>query len=144
MKPMENTEDFVKRGKAKVTTDPRMDQRVLGDAFAVMNETITKSRSSVALVILKSRAMRIAAAAVVIVAIGLLSLQSNPSEQEQQPVPKTAKSPTEMLSAMSLNMAYRRGGIEALDDLSHEAFGISGAQPSRVSVRELRSESNGV
>jgi len=144
MKPTENTEDFVRRGKAKVTTDPRMDQRVLDDSFAAMDETLAQSRSSVALIILKSRAMRLAAAAAVIVAIGLLMIQSRPPEQEQPPTAKAAKSPAAMLSAMSLSRAYRRGGIEALDALSHEAFEMSGASPARVSIRELRSESNGV
>ena len=144
MKPVENTEDVVRRGKPKVTTDPQMDRRVLDDSFAAMDETIGQSRSSVARLILKGRALRVAAAAVIIVALGLLAIQSGPSEPAPPPTAKTAKSPAEMVSAMSLNRAYRRGGLEALDALSREVFERSGSQPARVSIRELRSESNGV
>ena len=93
---------------------------------------------------LRSRATRLAAAAVIIIATGLLIIQSNPPEQAHAPTRNVAKSPAEMLSVMSLNMAYRRGGIEAMDDQSNEAFEMLGSQPAKVSVRELLAESNGV
>ncbi len=143
MKPIENTENFVRRGKAKVTTDPQMDKSVLDDSFAAMDETAA-GRSSVARMILRSRAAKLAAAAAIIMAVGLLMIQSNPPEQAHAPTRNVAKSPVEMLSVMSLNMADRRGGIEAVDDLSNEAFDMLGSQPAKVSIRELLTESNGV
>jgi len=143
MKPMKNAEDFVKRAKARVATDPQMDKLVLDDSFAAMDETAA-GRSSVARMVLQSRAAKLAAAAVIIVAVGLLITQSNPPDRADAPAGKVAKSPAEMLSAISLNMAYRRGGLEAMDDLSNEAFKKLGSKPARVSVRDLLTGSNGV
>jgi len=143
MKPIENTEKFVRAGKANVTTNPQMDKRVLGDSFAAMDETVA-GKSSAARMILRSRATRLAAAAAILIALALLLIQSNPPEQAHAPTRNVAKSPADMLSAISLNMAYRRGGIEAMDDLSNEAFEMLGSQPGKVSIRELLTESNGV
>ena len=142
MKPTDNTENFVRRGKANVTTDPQMDKRVLDDSFVAMDETA--AGPSIVRTIVHSRAAKFAAAAVVIVAVGLLVNQSSPPEQEPPETGKVAKSPAEMLSAMSLTMAYRRGGLEAMDDLSDEAFEKLGSKPARVSVRDLLTGFNGV
>ena len=143
MKSIENTEDFVRHGKAQVATDAQMDKRVLDDSFAAMDQTAA-GKSSVARVILQSRATKLAAAAMIILGFGLLSNQLGPSEQEPVAIRKVAKSPVEMLSVLSLNMAYRRGGLEAVDDVSKEAFKKLGSKPAKVSVRELLAGSNGV
>ena len=143
MKPIENTENLVRRGKANVTTDPQMDRRVLDDSFAAMDETVA-GKSSAARMILQSRAARLAAAAAIIIAVGLLMIQSNPPGQELPPIRKVAKSPADMLSAISLNMAYRRGGIEELDNVAGQAFEMLESKPEKVSLRELLTESNGV
>ena len=143
MKPIENTENLVRRGKANVTTDPQMDRRVLDDSFAAMDETVA-GKSSAARMILQSRAARLAAAAAIIIAVGLLMIQSNPPGQELPPIRKVAKSPADMLSAISLNMAYRRGGIEELDNVAGQAFKMLESKPEKVSLRELLTESNGV
>ncbi len=142
MKPIENTEDFVRRGKAKVATDPQMDRRVLDDSFTAMDEAIGSSSATRRM--LRSRAARLAAAATIIIAVGLLMTQSNPPEQAHEPTANVAKSPAEMLSLMSLTMAYRRGGIEAMDDQANEAFEMLGSRPTKVTIRELLEESNGV
>ena len=144
MKPIENTEDFVRRGKAKIATDPQMDRRVLDDSFAAMDEAA--GGFSTARMILHSRLSRLAAAAVIVLAIGLLAIQLGPSEQEPPARIRrsVAKSPADMLSAMSLNMAFRRGGIEEVDNVSGKAFEMLGSGPAKVSRRELLTESNGV
>ena len=142
MKPTENTEDFVRAGKAKVTTDPLMDRRVLDDSFEAMDEAM--GTPSTARTTLRNRMAGLAAEAVIILGFGLLSNQLGPSEQEPVAIRKVAKSPVEMLSVLSLNMAYRRGGLEAVDDVSKEAFKKLGSKPAKVSVRELLAGSNGV
>jgi hypothetical protein len=142
MKPIENTEKFVRRGKAGVTTDSQMDKRVLDDSFAAMDEAMGSSIA--ARVNLRSRVARLAAAAVILLAIGLLAIQLGPSEQEPPEIRKIVRSPADMLSVMSLNMAYRRGGIEEVDNVSGRAFEMLGSKPEKVSLRELLTESNGV
>ncbi|MHC4167757.1 MAG: hypothetical protein ACYSWQ_12425, partial [Planctomycetota bacterium] len=134
MKPIDNTEDFVRRGKAKATTDPQMDKRVLDDSFAAMDETVA-GRSSVARMILESRAAKLATAAAIIIAVGLLIIQLNPPEPAHAPTRNVAKSPAEMLSVMSLNMAYRRGGMDAVDRQCQTAVEMLGPRPEEVTIR---------
>ena len=147
MKPTENIEEFVRLEKPHVTTGGTMDKRTLNDSFTAMDETIRANKPSVAGMILRSRAARLAAAAVIIVAVGLLMVYRNPPAPQQPPqITSVAKSPSpaEMLTAMSLNMAWRRGGIEAVDDQSQEAFKMLGSKPAKASIQELLIELNGV
>lgn len=137
MKPIENTENFVRRGKANVATDPRMDRRVLDDSFAAMNEAVGTGRSSVACMILQGKAIRFAAAAVVIAAIGLLTIKSRPPDMEPPEIEKVAESPAEMLTARSLMIAFHHGGIEAIEKQCDKALQMQGQRPDILSEKEL-------
>lgn len=144
MKPIKHTEAFVKRARLQITTDPQMDKRVMEDAFEAMQKGTGASTSSTAWMWPQSRVIRLAAAAMILVAIGLLAIYfSQPKPVPSGPV-QVATSSADMMSVMSLNMAYRRGGIEAVDDLADMAFALPESKPSRLSVRELLTESNGV
>ena len=81
MKPIENTENLVRRGKANVTTDPPMDKRVLDDSFAAMDETIAANKSSIVRMILRSRAMKLAAAAVLVMGLAIGALMGRDTWQ---------------------------------------------------------------
>ena len=145
MKSKENIEEFVKLEKPHVTTGDAMDKRTLDNSFAAMDETIRANKPSAARIILRSKMAKLAAAAIIIVAVGLLMVYQNPPV-EQQP-PKTVgptKSPAEMLTAMSLNLAWRRGGIEAMDEQSSKAFKMLGSKPAKATIKELSVELNGV
>jgi hypothetical protein len=145
MKPVKNIEDFVKLEKPNVTTGETMDERTLNDSFTAMDETIRAGKPNAAGMILRSRAAKLAAAAVIIVSVGLLMIYRNPPMPQQPPQTEiVAKSPAEMLTAMSLNIAWRRGGIEAIDNQSEKAFEMLGSQPAKASIQELLVELNGV
>ena len=144
MKPTENIEEFVKLEKPHVTTGGTMDKRTLNDSFAAMDETIRAGKPSAAGIILRSRTARLAAAAVILVAAGLLMVYRNPPVQQPQQTASVPKSPAEMLTAMSLNMAWRRGGIEAMDEQSGKAFKMLESKPAKASIQELLVELNGV
>jgi hypothetical protein len=145
MKPVKNIEEFVKLEKPHVTTGGAMDERTLDDSFAAMDDTIRANKTNAAGIILRSRAARLAAAAVILVAIGLLMVHRNPPVPQQPPrTVSVEKSPAEMLTARSLNMAWRRGGIEAVDEQSSKAFKMLGSQPAEASIKELLVELNGV
>ena len=145
MKPTENIEKFVRRRKPHVKTGRPMDKRVLDDSFAAMDETLRANKPSPRRIIFRSRAARlaVAAAAVIGVAIGLFMANQGSREQRPQMV-GAVKSPAEMLTVMSLNIAYRRGGIEAVDEQSNKAFQMLGSKPAKASIQELLSELNGV
>ena len=145
MKPKEDIERFVRRGKPDVTTGRAMDKRVLADSFAAMDKAAGARKASAARMVLRGRMARlaVAAAAMIIAGVGLLMVYRNAPVQQRQTA-AAAKSPAEMLTAMSLNMAWRRGGIEAVDEQTSKAFEMLGAKPAEVSIRELLAESNGV
>jgi len=145
MKPVKNIEEFVKLEKPHVTTGDAMDKRTLDNSFTAMDETIRANKTNAAGILLRSRAARLAAAAVILVAVGLLMIYRNPPVP-QQPRQTTiaVKSPVDMLSAMSLNMAWRRGGIEAVDEQSSKAFKMLGSKPAEASIKKLLVELNGV
>ncbi len=145
MKPEENIEEFVRLEKPHVTTGDAMDKRTLNDSFVAMDQTVRANKKSVAGIILRSRAAKLAAAAVIFVAVSLLMVHRNPPVRQQPPqMPAVAKSPAEMLTGMSLNLAWRRGGIEAVDEQSGKAFKMLGTKPAKTTIEELQLELNGV
>ncbi len=143
MKPTENIEEFVKLEKPQVTTGGEMDKRTLDASFAAMDETIRANKPSAAGIILRSRVARLAAAAVIIVAVGLLMVYRNPGEQQQPQTVSAAKSPVEMMTTMSLTIAYRKGGMEAVEEQYNEAFKLIGPRPESLSVKHILAEFNG-
>lgn len=144
MKPLEKTEERIKLARPHVTTGHGIDKLTLKDAFAAMDKTIRTRKTRPAGIILPSKAMRLAAAALIIVAVGLLMFDRNPTEQQQEQAVGAAQSPAAMLKAISLNLAYRRGGIEAVDDQSRRAFDMLESKPAKATIWELHSELNGV
>jgi hypothetical protein len=95
-------------------------------------------------VIWKSPAVRVAAAAIIIAAISFSIVHLGPGEQvDTTQTPKVVKSPAEMLTAMSLTMVYRRGGIEALERQCEQAIEMLGPRPTSLSLQELLEDSNG-
>ena len=147
MRKKENIEKFVRVGKPRVTTSRQMDKRTLDDSFAVMERTIrTKSadrKPRAPGIIMRGRMIKLtAAAAVIIVGISLLAIFVHQGPGEQ-PVPKVVKSPTEMLTVASLNIAYRKGGLEAVEAQFEKAFYKRKPQPTTISVQELLEDFNG-
>ncbi len=147
MKPKENIEKFVRVGKPHVTTSRQMDKRTLDDSFAAMEQTIrTKSadhKPSTPGIILRSRMIKLTAAAAVIIAgIGLIAVfvHQGPDEQIGS---SFRESPTKMMSAISLTMAYRRGGIEAVDEQYEKAIRMLGPKPVGLTVKQLLTKTNG-
>ncbi len=87
---------------------------------------------------------KLAAAAVIIVAIGFFIVHQRPSEQaDTTTVSKVTKSPIEMMTAMSLTITYRKGGMEAVEEQYNEAFKLLGPRPKSLSVEQILSEFNG-
>jgi hypothetical protein len=147
MRKKEDIEKFVKDRKPHVTTSRQMDRRILDDSFAAMDQTIrTKSTELKPIahgIIIRSRVIKLAAAAaVIIVATGLIAVfvRQGPGEQNGS---SYDQSPTKMMSAISLTMAYRRGGIDALDEQCEKAIRMLGPRPLRLTLGQLLKENNG-
>jgi len=149
MRPEEDIEKFVRVRKPHVTTNRQMDKRTLHDSFATMEQTIqaksTKDKPSAPRVIIQNRMIRlVAAAAVIVVVISLFIFYQDSDEQIDTAMASiSTKSPAELLTVASLNMAYRRGGIKAVEQQCEEAVDKLGPQPAKITVKELLSEFNG-
>ncbi len=149
MRPKENIEKFVRVRKPHVKTSRQMDKRTLDDSFTAMEQTIrAKSaghKPSTARIIILSRMIKLAAAAaVIIVGIGLFLDRGRQSPNELPNEPRLlAQSSTKMMSMMSLRMAYRRGGLDALDQQLQDTLEVLGPQSLSISMHELLEGVNG-
>jgi len=149
MRPQEDMEKFVRVRKARATTSRQMDKRTLNDSFAAMDQIIqakqTKYKRSARRVIIRNRIMRpIAAAAVIVVVISLFIVHRGPDEQADTVIVfNSTKSPAELLTVASLNIAFRRGGIEAVERQCEQVIDKLGPPPAMITVKELLAEFNG-
>ncbi len=95
-------------------------------------------------VILKSPLTKLAAAAVIILAVSFFIAPQGPDEQaDTTTVSKLTKSPVEMMTTLSLEHAFRRGGIKAVENQCEQALKLLGSRIASLSYKELLSEFNG-
>jgi hypothetical protein len=143
MRPKENTEEFVKARKPDVTTSREMDERTLDDSLAVMEKTIqaksAEHKPGMARIITFGRMIKLtAAAAVIIVSISFYYVHQGPGEQNGTTmVFEAADSPAKIMTMKSLKIAFRRGGVEAIENQCDKAVKILGPQPASLSTADL-------
>ena len=151
MKKAKSTEKHIREvyaNKLQVTTNSNLDKRVLANSMNVL-EKLKNIRSAnpqlgIWSTVARSKIAQIAVAAVIIIAIGLFLVEHHPPEQpENHTKTQVAKSPVEMLTAVSLDIAFRKGGMEAVDDQFKKAFKLLEPRPKKLSVQQLLSEFNG-
>ena len=94
-------------------------------------------------VILKSPPVQIAAAAVIIIAVSFLITHRLPDKQKLSKISEAKKSPTEMMTAISLERAFRSGGIEAVEEQCKQAFRQIAPQRESSSIKQILAEFNG-
>jgi hypothetical protein len=87
--------------------------------------------------IIRSPFVRLAAAAVIIVAVVLFVPRPEPHRPPSEPVAGASRSPVEMMTGLSLTTAYRRGGMEALERQLDETMRLLGPGQPAVSMRDL-------
>ncbi|MHC4395017.1 MAG: hypothetical protein ACYS1A_05125 [Planctomycetota bacterium] len=102
------------------------------------------SQSNIWRMIWKSRISRVAAAAVIIIAVGFFAVHQGPDEQiETADILEASKSPAEMLTLASINAAYRKGELEAVENRYERVLEMMEPWPSKISIQELFEELNG-
>lgn len=147
MKQKENMEKFVRVGKPRLTTSRKMDERTLADSFEAMDQTIRAKSADHKLsahrIIITRRIIKFTAAAVIIISIGLLVHFGPWAKVDTTIVPEVAKSPVEMVTAMSLERAFRRGGLEAVEEQCRKAFKPLPLSPAGMSFEQIIAEFNG-
>jgi len=133
------------------TEKPRFDAEKWKQKYPVEFQTLlsraakgdSARQPSILKVILKSPLTKLAAA-VIIVAISFFVIHQGPDEQaDTTTVSKATKSPVEMMTALSLERAFRRGGIKAVENQCEQALKLLGPRTASLSSQELLSEFNG-
>ncbi|HUU18203.1 MAG TPA: hypothetical protein VMW72_13725 [Sedimentisphaerales bacterium] len=145
MKSLAEVEKLVKRFRIKPTV--KMSEKTLADALKAQDE-IKKTESTaiqpnIWRIIKRRRITKLTAAAVIILAASFLSTHWFPGEQEQPKIAEITKSPVEMMTAISLEHAFRRGGIEAVENQCEQTLKLLGSRTASLSSQELLNEFNG-
>jgi len=146
--PKFNEEEILRRLKllSQLKPTPEATEHATERARQTLTDKQKRRESSNARIwraIIKSPITKLAAAAVIIMAIGLFLVHQGPSEPvETTKAAKVAKSPAEMMTAISLTIAYRRGGLEAVEQQCEKAIEMFGPRPKSISVRELLEDFN--
>ena len=142
MRPKENTEEFVKVRKPDVKTSREMDKRTLDDSLAAMEQTMraksADQKPSTARIITLRRMIKLtAAAAVIIVSISFYVAHQGPGEQNDIIIAEALDSPAKIMTMKSLKIAFRRGGVEAIENQCDKALKILGPEPASLSTADL-------
>lgn len=78
------------------------------------------------------------AAAVIIIAVGLFLIHRSPPEQTRDhSTTEVAKAPAKMLTLGSTTMAYRRGGMDAVEKQIEKAFTMLGPRTTSIPFEDL-------
>jgi hypothetical protein len=85
------------------------------------------------------------AAVIAIVAFVILLSHNRFNRRAEQTVPVLVedRSPTKMLSVLSLSLAYRQGGLDAVDEQCKKASELLGQKNTNISIGELLNDTNG-
>ena len=145
MKKAKSTEKLIKdiyTDKLQVTTSSNLDEKVLANSMSILDKVKSKKSAipqpGIWSVVTKSKIAQIATAVVVIVATSLfLVQQEQPGEIQTQKITKTSKSPSELLTIASLNLAYRHGGIKAVEEQSLKALGMVAVANSNIKQLQI-------
>ena len=147
---MRPTEDIEKRIKnVNIVIDPESNKRVFSNILQAFQKSTAKDlaptdRPNIWRMTFRNPLTKIAVAAVVIIlAVNFFSTHQGPGEQEQPKMAEVKKSPVEMMTALSLEHAFRRGGIEAVENQCGQALKLLGPRTASLSSQELLSEFNG-
>jgi len=103
-----------------------------------------KQRTSWWRTILSDPFSSIATAAVLVLMVGIFVYFSG-SKDNTTPLkePKVTQTPAQMMSLISINLAYNRGGLDEVEKQYEKAITEIGPRPKQITIAELLAESNG-
>ncbi len=147
---MRPTKDIEKRIKnVNIVIDSESNKRVFSNILQAFEKSTAKDlaptdQPNIWRMIFRNPLTKLAAAAVIILAISFFIAPQGPDEQaDTTTVSKATKSPAEMMTALSLERAFRRGGINAVENQCEQALKLLGPRTASLSSKELLSEFNG-
>ncbi len=135
MRSGKNIERSFRQANLNVAIDAERDGRILGELIDVQYQSLQSHatwRSAS-----RSWALSLAAVVAVVTVIILLVSRNGPPESEPAPSKPQIVSRIELATAISLEKAFRQGGIEAVEKQCKETFGAFRADVKAPSVNEL-------
>jgi hypothetical protein len=146
MEPIRDIEEAIRK-KLHVRAGSALHDRVLARVRQAQEQydhpMPAPTERAIRRMIFRNPRAKLAAAAVIIVAIGSFIVQRDWRKQERPRTATAAKSPAEMMTTMSLRIAHRRGGMEAVEQQYSEAFKRLGRRPGSLSVEQILAEFDG-
>ena len=116
MKKAENTKKHIKQvytNKLQITTGSDLDKRVLTNSINTLKNAKITNPANIWPTLARSRITQIAAVFIIVSAICLYSLSENNGTGSG--IAAQATTPSELLSLVSLNIAFREGDMEAVE-----------------------------
>jgi hypothetical protein len=155
MKKAKSTEKHIKKvytNKLQVTTSSNLDKRVLANSMSTLEKVKSVNSANIQwniwVILAKSRITQVAAVLIVLSAICLLTL-SDKGEPEQHKttgseIAAISETPAELVSAITLNMAFRDGGMQAMEKQFEKAEKkVKPGLKTRLTVDQLICELDG-
>ena len=147
---MRPTEDIEKRIKnVNIVIDSESNKRVFSNILQAFQKSTAKdlaptNQPIIWRMIFRNQLTKLAAAAVIIVAVGLFLGRGRHTPSGPTAEPRLiAQSTVKKMSLMSLRMAYQRGGFDALDRQLRDTLDTPGPQSLSISMQELLEGVNG-
>lgn len=145
---MRSTEDIEKRIKnVNIVIDSERNKKVFSKILQAFEKSKAKEFAptgpNIWRMICRSPITKIAAAAVIILGVSFFSTHRDPGKQEQPNIAEVTKSPVEMMTAISLERAFRRGGIEEVEEQCKQAYKPIRPRLESSSIKQILAEFNG-
>ena len=148
MRSLKDIEKIIKNSKSYDKSSDQMDKLILEGSFAVMEETVRNkslfSKFSIFALFMRNKIAVCVTSVVIIVIVGLLVSKPETGNEIQPPkVTDVTQTPAEMMSLLSINLAYNRGGLDEVEKQYEKAVTKKVPQPRQITIAELLAESNG-
>ncbi len=130
--------------KASLRSDGAANQKVLNDLLTELDQakqdSLSGHRLSGSRSIVRRPLVRLALAAAILITTAIVIDHHLPPEPTHPGADPRAVARVETVNAIGLNLAYRRGGLEAVEQQYMKTFKNSKPRPPRLSVDDLLTE----
>lgn len=131
------------------TTKPVFDvdkwKRKFPEEFRILQSRATQTsvHSVLWADVIASPIVKFAIAAVIFIMIGFFLFQRPVKKIDNVPPIEVNRSPTQMISMISMRMTYQQGGFDALDKQFRDTLNVFGSRSTGISMSELLEGTNG-
>ncbi len=145
MRPTENIKKLITN--AKVRINPEVKKSALKELINELERSkitgLAGTKPNIWRIVARSRIAQISVAAVIMIAVSFFQIARDHDNQTVNPIKAQIKTPVETLTLVSINAAYYKGGLEAVEKNYERVYEKMAPWPRRVTISELLEELNG-